>query len=317
MIEHSHAEFIFVGGCPRSGTTLVQNILNSHPDIMGGPEFLHVPDIINIRDKLIASIEKGWISKYCTKEEVDGAIRSLLERLILPLKYESGCRLLSEKTPENVLVFSQLLELYPEIKCIHVVRDPRAVVASMLQVGVRAKNKGINTKEFASDITVAMQFARKCLIEGIAAEKKYPNNILRVRYEDLVMNPENESRRICDFLGFMWSDQMLHPGSVKHLGEEAITKNSKELWYTRDKYYRDPVTDEIDKWKAKLSTLQKSMLNYYFGKNGDLDDLGYQFGDMEQSQIFTFIARALMRINNSRMFKRFGFRMPASVRELS
>ena len=53
--------FVFIGGSPRSGTTLVQNILDSHPVICGGPEFHHLPDIMNLRKALRDSIAKGWI----------------------------------------------------------------------------------------------------------------------------------------------------------------------------------------------------------------------------------------------------------------
>lgn len=313
-MEGKGAEFIFVGGCPRSGTTLVQNMLNSHPDIFGGPEFLHVPDIIRIRDKLCDSIKRGWIDKYCSSEDVNNGIRLLLEDLILPLMRKSGCKLLSEKTPENVLVFSQLLNLYPQSKCIHVIRDPRAIVSSMLQVGVRAKRKGVQTKDFATDITVAMQFVKRCMVAGFAADKEYPGSIFTVTYERLVTNPEQETRRMCDFLGVPWSSQMIHPASVKHLGEDAITKNSKELWYTKNSYYRDPVTDEIDKWKVQLSVLQISMLNHFFEQVQELEDLGYQFRDSQQSQMLIFVARVLMRLNRSRLFRRFGLRLPASVR---
>ena len=49
MNSDGGSRFIFVGGAPRSGTTLVQNMLDSHPDILGGPEFIHIPDIINLR----------------------------------------------------------------------------------------------------------------------------------------------------------------------------------------------------------------------------------------------------------------------------
>ena len=52
-------QFIFVGGAARSGTTLVQNILDSYPYIIGGPEFRNIPSIIKLRNELHESIAGG------------------------------------------------------------------------------------------------------------------------------------------------------------------------------------------------------------------------------------------------------------------
>lgn len=317
MTQDKGVELIFVGGSPRSGTTLVQNMLNCHPDVFGGPEFLHLPDIINVRDKLLGSIGRGWIDKYCSSEDVDEAVRKMIESLLLPLKEKSSRRLLSEKTPENVLVFSQLMQIYPHARCIHVVRDPRAIVASMLQVGVRAVEKGVQPAWFTADIVSATQYARQCLNAGLTAARDYPGNILTVVYERLVSSPEQETKRLCGFLGLDWSERMLHPGSAKHMGEDAITKNSGEIWYTTEMYYRDPVKDEIDKWKTQLSRLQKAMVNRYFKEMIELEALGYQIRDPRQSFMLTFMARLLMRIGRSNTLRRFGLRLPAFVRTLS
>lgn len=317
ILKEQGSELIFVGGSPRSGTTLVQNILNSHPDIFGGPEFLHLPDIISVRGKLHGSINRGWIDKYCSAEDVDDAIRTLIESLLLPLMKKSGRKLFSEKTPENVLVFSQLMAIYPHAHCINVIRDPRAIVASMLQVGARAVEKGLPPAWFTADIVSATQYATQCLNAGMTAAGEYPNNILTVVYERLVSSPEEETKRLCDFLGLEWSERMLHPGSTKHMGEEAITKKSGEIWYTTEMYYRDPVKDEIDKWKTQLSSLQKAMVDRSFKDNDELEAFGYKIRDPRQSYMRMFMARVLMRVGGSRMLKQFGVRLPASVRTLS
>jgi protein-tyrosine sulfotransferase len=311
------SKLVFVGGSPRSGTTLVQNMLGSHPDVIAGPEFLHLPDIVNVRNTLQRSIKRGWIDKYCSAEEVDDAVRALIDNLVLSLRHRSGRRLLSEKTPENVLVFSQLMELYPGARCVHVVRDPRAVVASMLQVGVRADRRGIQRAWYTSDIVSATQQATRWLRAGITAAKAYPNNIFTLVYERLVSNPEQETRKLCDFLELDWSERMLYPASGKHLGEEAITKNSGEVWYTTETYYRNPVKDEVDKWTTQLSTLQQAMVNRSLRELDGLDALGYQIPDRQQSMLLGLLARVLVRIGRSGTLKQFGFRLPAFVRTVS
>jgi len=97
---------IFVGGCPRSGTTLVQNMLDSHPDIFGGPEFLHFEDLIRFRKILGRSISVGWIDLFCSHDDLDHHLRTLIQNLFLPLADRQGCAYMSEKSPMNVLVLS-------------------------------------------------------------------------------------------------------------------------------------------------------------------------------------------------------------------
>src|SRR5262245_2335183 len=76
---------IFVGGPPRSGTTLVQNMLDCHGEIYGGPEFLHIPDIVQVRTLLHRSIAHKSIDLFCSYEQVDKMTAAWIEGLLLPL----------------------------------------------------------------------------------------------------------------------------------------------------------------------------------------------------------------------------------------
>ncbi len=179
MVDQKRCErFIFVGGAPRSGTTMVQNILDSHPDICGGPEFLHIPDIINLRRKLHRSIRQGYIDLYCSYNEVDKNICSLIEKFLLSLANKHGCKFFSEKTPENVLVFSELTQLFSQAYFIHIVRDPRATVSSMQEVRARFESKGLNPPVFSANISASIEYLKKCLNAGFAASKNAPDRVL-------------------------------------------------------------------------------------------------------------------------------------------
>ena len=256
--------FIFVGGSPRSGTTLVQNMLDSHPDICGGPEFLHLPGIIGVRKKLHQSIAREWIDEFCSYDDVDQLTSLFIESLLLPLADRYECKFLSEKTPANVLIFSELMELFPGARFIHVVRDPRAIINSMLQVGLRAEKKGRKTQDFTISTRAAINYVKKCFRAGFSAAESAPAKVLTVSYEKLVIDPEHETKRICNFLGIEWSRQMMHPASQRHLGEKAVTKRSGEVWYDTKTYNRDPEPHEIDKWKIHLTPFQKIMITVSF-----------------------------------------------------
>lgn len=268
---------IFVGGCPRSGTTLVQNMLDSHPDIFGGPEFLHLQDIIQLRKKLRRSISVGWIDLFCSHEDLDRHLRLLVRNLFLPLADKYGCSYMSEKSPMNILVLSELTELFPEAHFIHVIRDPRAIVSSMKEVRVRAKEKQVDIPSFTASISSSIAYTRRCFEAGFAAVETAPDKILTLVYEHLVRNPEKESKKICKFLGLDWSSRMLAPQNKKHLGEKAITTNSDEIWYDRKTYYQDPHGSSIEKWKTQLTPLQQIEITRAFRNDKALSSLGYDF----------------------------------------
>jgi hypothetical protein len=265
--------FIFVGGAPRSGTTLMQNMLDSHPGILGGPEFLHLGRIVGLRNALRASSVEGATDAFAAPEAIDRRIRALIEDLLLPLADRHAAPLLSEKTPSNVLVFGELVELFPQARCIFVLRDPRAVVASMLAVGARAAAGGRRAQPFTRSLRAAVRHVGECLEAGFAAAAAHPGRILTVTYEALVTEPEAETRRICGFLGLDWDPAMLAPGAAEHLGMRAITATG--LWYDADSFRRDPDPDGLHKWRDRLTALQAARVAAAFAGSAALARHGY------------------------------------------
>lgn len=296
---------IFLGGAPRSGTTLLQNMLDTHPEILGGPEFLHLPDIIGLRSKLQASVARGWISLICSSEEVDDRIRDLITGFLLTFADRHGAKYLSEKTPENVLVFPRLVELFPGSRFVHVIRDPRATVASLLEVGRKARRKGERPAPFTVNEDAAIRHVRRCLEAGFAASNAAPDRVYTVVYEKLVRDPESEGRALCRFLGVEWFPAMTRPGEQKHLGESAITVNSKEIWYDARTYNSNPNLASLEKWRASLSPYQQIMVSSAFATSEELARRGYDFSlsdlgaaDRFKGEIQAGLAHLRVRIGN-------------------
>ena len=248
------SRLIIVGGAPRSGTTLVQNMLDSHPDIVGGPEFLHLKDIVSLRNGLHGSIDREWITLYCDKPTVDSKIAEFSTDLLLSILENQPGKWLSEKTPENVLVFSELIEIFKDAKFLHIVRDPRAIVASMLEVGRRAVGAGEVPAPFTANLSAAIQYTRRCQRAGFRAAEAYPDRVHTIFYEELVAEPQKQLEMVCSFIGVQFNPDMLRPGEKKHLGELAITQNSGEIWYDKKTYYSNPNVASVDKWQSQLST---------------------------------------------------------------
>jgi protein-tyrosine sulfotransferase len=276
---------IFVGGAPRSGTTLVQNMLDCHGEIYGGPEFLHIPDIVQVRSRLHTSISLKWIDLICSYEQVDKMTAAWIEGFLLPLADSQRARFLSEKTPENVLVFPQLLELFPKARFILVVRDPRAIVSSMLEVGARARVKGLRPPFFTKNLLAAIAYTKNCIEKGFKAVEAAPERVYLVVYERLVSAPQQETQAICDFLQIAWEPTMIRPASKQHAGEKAITVFSNEIWYDAKAYNKDPDSDRVERWKYLLSSMDQVTIAHCFCDSQGLRALGYDFGVASYSSI--------------------------------
>ena len=199
---------------------MLQSMLDSHPDIFGGPEFDLVPAIINLRNQLHASINSGRIEAFCDKTQVDQSIAGLVENLLLPAAARGKKRWLSEKTPMNIVVFSHLLDIFPEAHFVHIVRDPRAVALSMLKVAGRCRQKGLEPPATVANPGQVIQTILQYVTAGIEASKKAPGRVYTLKYEKLLLNTEEITRDLCTFLGIDWSELMLRPGEQSHLSEK-------------------------------------------------------------------------------------------------
>lgn len=269
--------FIFVGGAPRSGTTLVQNILDSHPDICGIPEFQHLPGIISLRERMHRDIKRGMMDSICSYGDVDKYICGLILNFFNPLLDKYKTKLLSEKTPQDILVFPQLIALFPRARFIFVVRDPRGIIASMLEVGRRAQQKGIEPPDFTRGIKEAIKFTDKCFTCGFKAGSMFPERVLTITYERLVTDTEAVTRKICQFLDIEWSARMMRSGEIKHLGESSITCEHNSHWYDKKMFKRNPDGNSLYKWQQILTPAEQLKISQAFKSCSELSELGYDF----------------------------------------
>jgi len=253
----------------------MQNLLNNHPEICGGPEFDRVPDIVKLRDQLQASVASGRIGEYCTTEKIDEAIGCFIEDLLLPYASKHNARMVSEKTPWNVLYFSQLIQVFPSAKLVFCVRDPRAVVSSMLQVGGRFKERGQMGPAFTRSINSAIQLIKKCNATGLDAYKKNKDQVLLVKYENLVNTPEETGKKICNFLNVEFFDQML----ALDKGKDNVVKHADGLWNKKEALMQKPDKRRLNAWQDKLTIYQQVYITNEFKNDQNLNELGYELAD--------------------------------------
>ena len=217
------ADPIFVLGVPRSGTTLLRMMLDSHPAIMCGPEApwvagrasAPVPSLRAVVD-LMAREKWGAVRGLTGVEEDDvaAAAAGFVDRVMGAAVRAHGKARWADKTPENVIAVPFLARLFPGGRYVHLVRDGRDVALSTAAadwrriptLDGRVRNGYLNALRRWRDWNAA------CRDDAVEAGIPY----LLVRYEDLVRDPGTEMRRVLEFVGEPWSDAVLSPHEQRH-----------------------------------------------------------------------------------------------------
>jgi hypothetical protein len=215
---------IFIGGCGRSGTTLLGAILGAHSQCVCVPESPFKTDILRFWDPatadprcLLEAIIKTRRFRLWGMDEpsvldalpqFSGTYAEALAWLVARYAQVVGRSPSSrwvDHTPVNVRHAATLAEIFPAAKFIHIVRDGRAVAASILPL-----DWGPNTIDGVAD------WWTSSLAYGLATESWCrPGRAIRVRYEDLVLRCGVEVRRICQFLELDYQPEMLNAGGFK------------------------------------------------------------------------------------------------------
>lgn len=219
MINQDVINPIFIVGAPRSGTSLIRVILNRHPEIGICDETYFFYYVYSRRNKFgdLKNIEwrRKLVNRYLATDRIhrlDLDLQQLSDTLMEQgISYEAfflslmwfyaksnGKRRFGEKTPQHALYAEKLIEMFPDCKLIHVIRDPRDVIASLMRMPWASKSVLANARIW-----------RACNMSAYQCNKK--GAYLAVQYEKLVLNPDEELKRICTFIGEEYVPSMLVP----------------------------------------------------------------------------------------------------------
>jgi len=191
---------IFVLGMPRSGTTLVEQILSSHPDVYGADELNFLPEII---EKYFynnsMSFSSANLSKINTKE-----FKNIGAEYIERLKKKSKNKKITDKLPINFKWIGFIKLILPNVKIIHCVRNPKDNCFSIF------KNYFVNPKlNFAYNLNEITDFY--ILYDDLMNHWKnlYPNFIFDIKYEEIIDNSEKKIRDLLKNCDLPWDDRCL------------------------------------------------------------------------------------------------------------
>jgi hypothetical protein len=220
-VDYAGANLVFVVGCPRSGTTWVQRLLASHPCVRTGQESdlfdMYVGPLLRTwRQELRAdSSGRGAIGLGCyfTDAEFSQALKAYLVQLLQPMigGLQPG-ELFLEKTPSHVLFIPEIHTLLPQARFIHVLRDARDTVASLLSAS-RTWGRAWAPRRAANAARTWVTHVEA----GRAAQRALPaTHFTEVRYEALHANGPRILRELIDWLGLTWSDAEVNAALEKN-----------------------------------------------------------------------------------------------------
>jgi tetratricopeptide (TPR) repeat protein len=204
---------VFIVGMPRSGTTLVEQIAASHPDVFGAGELSEIGKIANSLGEL--QYHAG---------PINAAAREHLERL--RAMSPKALRVI-DKMPENVVHLGLIALMFPRSRIIFCRRDPRDTCLSCY---FQRFTKG---NQFTFDLAECGR--HHVHTDGLIAHwlKVLPLRMIEVQYEEVVADLEGQSRRIIDFLGLPWNPACLDFHKTERTVQTASSWQVRQPIYTR------------------------------------------------------------------------------------
>ena len=230
---------LFLVGMPRSGTSLLEQMLSRHPQIHGAGE---LPDVQAIARQIcgLAGIDGRYPQDMgrVPNEILAGLAQTFQERLANQVP--DGTRWVIDKNPANAEHLGLICELFPSARVVHALRDPRDVCLSAYFQNFA------NGQEWSFDLAGSGRFhrTRDRLTEHWQQSLPIPQR--SVRYEELVTGPEPVLRRTLEFLGCAFDQRCLAP---ERADRPVATASA---WQVRQPVHRR----SIGRWRAYAHHLE-------------------------------------------------------------
>jgi hypothetical protein len=199
---------VFVVGAARSGTTWLMELLRHHPDVAAVPAESHLFDLFlepNLRmfdDMKRPGSRRRLMASVVSNADFERACRCFADVVFEAiLRRNPGARIIVEKSPPHALHWPSILRIVPGARFIHIVRDPRSVVASL----IAASRVPFGRDWAPRDAADAAGFWATHVVAGLRLQVSHPRRCLTVRYERLLTDPRREIGHIAGALGLSHS----------------------------------------------------------------------------------------------------------------
>jgi hypothetical protein len=255
----SAARAVIIGGCYRSGTTLMRAILDSHPHIAIGPEswlFVYRPDYESLAADYNVPI---WYVLDVRRQST--CLAHFVELFFEAYAQRLGKTKWGEKSPPNVRRLPWIWQRFPNARFIHMVRDGRDVLCSMRSQHRRLAAEGFETRRKSFD--ECLRWWISCIRAGIRwrGDPRYHE----VKYEELVTDPRGTMAGVLDFLAEPWADEVLRAHEVQrkhpHIDYERGTPEVREPVFRTSvgRWRKDLPMHEADRFWQRAQMLLRRL----------------------------------------------------------
>jgi hypothetical protein len=280
---------VFIVGMPRSGTTLLSNLLNATNQIYFGEEthffevlkkwtvsnrsidfldfFLNNKRDTNKHLKYLRLSEKNKEYIFKKRDEINANPYFLLEVICSLKRNENISIIWGEKTPTHFLFLDEIYDNYKGVKVIQIVRDPRDVYLSQVKIDWGIKNP----------LTFASLYKKS--VRGLKLNLK-SSNYLYLKFEDLLSNPSKEMKTVCEFLSINYSKDILQ----KFSSSENMNFDLKlENWKINNS--NEFNQNNFGKWKNHKDDIEIKFISQLLN-----EELNYfEYDCSEKKSIFLFV----------------------------
>ncbi len=229
---------LFIVGMPRSGTTLTEQIVSSHPEVTGAGE---LPLIGQVARKI--GFDRSDLTPYRHQviSMTRGQSHELAQEYLASVRKKfPNSRHVADKLPLNFEHLGLIAILFPSARIIHCRREP---IDTCVSCFMQALNR---SHAYSTDLTTLGLYYRE--YHGLMEHwrQSLPLPIHEVRYEKLVANQESETRALISFLGLPWDDACL-----KYF-ETSRAVRTLSRWQVRQPIY----SSSVERWRHYAGHLQ-------------------------------------------------------------
>ncbi len=271
------SQLIFLISQPRSGSSMLQQLLLSSEKIVSKPEPWFMLSLINTYKE--NDTECGYNYFYAYKNFINyinhseagiDFLKSKIKELALDLyalsvQDNNTATYFLDKTPRYYHIVNELIDLFPDAKFIFLSRNPVAVFSSILHYNFNGNIKAMFKNDRIHDLYTAIDIISEF------KQKKIKNTFF-VNYENIIKKVESELKSLFDFLNLSYPE---------HIGRYNVSKDFAESFAVDKKSlnkHSEPVSDYLNNWKKYINTYEKKkiLLEYIKSLDGDkVNILGY------------------------------------------
>jgi tetratricopeptide (TPR) repeat protein len=229
---------VFIVGMPRSGTTLVEQILSSHPQVFGAGE---LSAFTYIESKLNNNFDASDSYPECMTLCDDVMINDHVEYYLKALKRNSGNAVrITDKMPSNFLRIGLIKTMFPNARIIHCQRNPLDTCLSIYT------NYFVRGNQYTYDLTELGQYYLDYERLMSHWHNLFGSQIFEIQYEELVMNQEVNSKQLIKYLDIQWNDECMNFYKNKRAVKTASNLQVRQPMYSRS----------INRWKNYKKQLE-------------------------------------------------------------